>query len=110
MQLFREVQREFDRLYPYLQLEFLFKPDGSWTDSYPESGQRLVALELLQHDIGLSDDMTVIELENALQECFGVKITVLRTDGKVWVSAHRNEDWTMKQHNNYGRDIFPGLQ
>jgi hypothetical protein len=110
MQLFREVQREFGRLYPYLQLEFLFKPGTSWTDSYPESGQRLKAIELLQHDIGLSDDMTVIELENALQEWFAVKITVLRTDGALWMSTHRNEDWTMKQHNNYGRDVVPGFQ
>jgi len=30
MQLFREVQREFNRLYPYLQLEFLFKPDNGY--------------------------------------------------------------------------------
>jgi predicted oxidoreductase len=99
MQLFREVQREFNRLYPHLQLEFLFRPDSAWTDSCTESGQRLQAIELLQQDIGLSDDMTVIELENALQEWFGIKMTVLRKEGALWMSTHRNEDWTMKQYN-----------
>jgi glycerol-3-phosphate O-acyltransferase len=110
MQLFREVQREFNRLYPYLQLEFLFKPDNAWTNSCPDSGQRVQAIELLQQDIGLSDDMTVIELENALQEWFGIKIAVLRKDGPRWMSTHRTEDWTMKQHCVNGHDIDPGFQ
>jgi hypothetical protein len=110
MQLFREVQREFSRLYPYLRLEFLFRPDSAWTGSYPDCGQRLQAIELLKQDIGLSDDMTVIELENALQEWFGVKITVLRKEGALWMSTHKNEDWTMKQHNVHGHDIAPNFQ
>jgi hypothetical protein len=106
-QLFREVQQRFNHLYPFLKLEFLYEPDSAWMNGYPDKDQRIGAIDLLQKDIGLSDAMTVIELENALQEWFATKIAVLQKNGSFWMSTYKAEDSTLRQHNDRANNISP---
>jgi hypothetical protein len=107
LQLFREVQKEFNRVYPFLQLEFLYKPDNSRINAYPDGDSHTQAVDLLEKDIGLCDEMTVTELENALQEWFSSRITVLRKSGALWMSTHNAEDWTLRKHNDQGHEAVP---
>ena len=71
-QFIREVEKEFNRMYPYLRIQ-LTKPgsekQGITSFEGPDSeALRTVARNLLQDEIHVSDTMKVRDLETALQE------------------------------------------
>jgi hypothetical protein len=110
LQLFREVQQEFSKRYPFLKIEFLHRTDDSWVDSLPKEDTAARATALLQQDIGLDDEMTVTELELGLKDWFGNPVRVLRKGGKVWIDTCLTGDWSLYKQNDQWRDMAVGHQ
>jgi len=105
LQLFQEVQRELNRQYPFLKLEFLHPLDHSWVNGLPKDNDPQHVADLLAREIGLDDDMTVTELENALQDWFGTPVRVMRKSGNVWIDTCHTGNWHLRKQNDQGREI-----
>src|ERR1700738_151623 len=86
--LIRGVQEEFNKIYPFLKIEFSKKsglaPEGKSSPGdgilHAEDGDQDIrsAAKKLLLDFGLSDEMKVTELEILLQYQFGLPVQILR--------------------------------
>lgn len=106
----REVENEFNRLYPFLKIEFE-KKDGRKADTPAhtvpdEDALRSRAKDLLLNDLKLSDAMTVGELEQALLQVFDYPVQVFRKSGNFWIGTRMTRDLTLKQQNDHGRELI----
>jgi len=118
--LFREVQEELTRRYPYLKIETpAVQIPGlrRTTDGpvFPEkaSGDKAISEatgDWPDQDLGLSDAMTVQELEEAMTALFGVSAQVFRRSGKFWIETRMTRKWTLKQQNDHGRALDAGAK
>ena len=110
--LIKDLRKEFSLVYPFLQLEF-FNNDGARKSRYS-------AFKKIDHDktlqeagiqknhkgyIDIKDATTVLELENALMDEFGLSAQVFRKSGNIWLETTITDDWTLKQQNDHGREI-----
>lgn len=109
--LINEVKEQFTSRYPFLKIEFpAVRPDlrpvsGEISDKDTESR---AAAEWLEKELGLSDSMTVKQLEAAVSALLGLQVQLFRQSGKFWIEARMTRDWTLKQQNDHGRDLSAG--
>lgn len=113
--LIADVQQEFSNAYPFLKIEF-FRNGSERQSRYPaslkiSSHARLREAWVLKKDSGLvnlSDSMTVLQLEEALMDEFGLSAQVFRKSGNIWLETTMTDHWTLKQQNEHGREISRG--
>ncbi|HLI93920.1 MAG TPA: hypothetical protein VKU83_09930, partial [Puia sp.] len=55
--------------------------------------------------IGISDSMTVQDLEQAMAAYFNAPVLVCRKSGRNWIETRMTRRWTLKQQNDLGRDL-----
>ena len=111
LQLFRALQDEFSKAYPFLRIEFAHPPDKGWIrTSTEDEDQRCQAADILKESIGLADGLTVAELEHEVKAWFGMPVQLLRKSGKVWMDTSHTSDWSLKKQNDAGRAIATGFQ
>jgi len=121
--LIGEVQEEFNRAYPFLQIAFSRRMDiflnekGFTADKSLSAGKnngeeediRIEAKQLLWEIFGLSDTMKVSELEVLLQYQFGLPVQIFRKSGNLWMGTRLHRDWTLRQQNDHGEEIASGF-
>lgn len=102
----REITNEFNRIYPYLRIEFP-KHGGELLDTgmADDEAIREKARDVLTTDAGLADSMTVSELESVLQTLFALPVQIFRKSGKIWIETKMTRNWTLKQQNDHGRAL-----
>lgn len=109
-QFIREVEKAFNREYPFLRIEFAKNGAGSSADTGYEGADgdilRSRAKQLLQNEIGLNDGMKVSELETALQSVIACPVQVFRKSSNSWIETKMTRDWTLKQQNDHGRELI----
>lgn len=109
-QFVREVEKEFNRHYPFLKIEFLAngktRADAPAYQGPDEDILRSRAIHLLRNEIRINDEMTVSDLETALQSVFDYPVQVLRKSGKLWIGTRMTGNWTLKQQNDQGRELI----
>jgi hypothetical protein len=112
-----EVQEDFTRGYPFLKIEF-FKNGAVRQDRYPAK-QKIDHQQKLKHAwywkkdegyLDIKDAMSVLELENALINEFGLSAQVYRKSGNVWLETTMTDNWTLKQQNDHGRELTMGIK
>jgi hypothetical protein len=112
--LLREVQEELTRRYPYLKVQTpaIQIPGLRRTLDSSASPERVSGDEAtgnwLDQELGLSNAMTVQELEEAIAAWFGVSVQVFRRSGKFWIETRMTRSWTLKQQNDHGRFLATG--
>ena len=110
-----DVQQEFSNAYPFLKIEF-FRNGLKRQSRYPanlkiNNYSKLKDAWVWKKDSGvvnLSDSMSVLELEEALMDEFGLSVQVFRKSGNVWLETTMTDHWTLKQQNDHGREISRG--
>ena len=109
-QLIREVEKEFNKTYPFLWIEFAKnggeKPNAPEQEGAGSDILRSRVKHLLQDEIGLNDRMTVSELETALHSTFASPVQVFRKSGNSWIETRMTRNWTLKQQNDHGRELI----
>lgn len=113
--LIADVQQDFSNAYPFLKIEF-FRNNLERQSRYPanlriSNQARLKEAWVWKKDSGnviLSDSMTVLELEEALMDEFGLSVQVFRKSGNIWLETTMTDHWTLKQQNDHGREISRG--
>lgn len=110
-----DVQQDFSSAYPFLKIEF-FRNDLTRKSRYPanlkiSNHARVREAWIWKKDSGqidLSDSMTVLQLEEALMDEFGLSVQVFRKSGNIWLETTMTDNWTLKQQNDHGREISRG--
>jgi hypothetical protein len=104
-------QKKFNRIYPYLKVEFFKKPHrkgqgSSKRDMYPST---VMFRELIgskdKNIFGWDDNMVIEEFEQGLQSKFGLSVQVFRKSGNVWLVTSATDNWTLKQQNEEGESL-----
>ncbi|HEV2355463.1 MAG TPA: hypothetical protein VGR89_14540 [Puia sp.] len=104
------ISREFTRRYPFLRFEFpISHKPGSRNAQHTRDHNGLAAEEearnVLEKEIGISDSMTVQDLEQSMAAYFDVPVLLCRKSGKNWIETRMTRRWTLKQQNDLGRDL-----
>lgn len=103
-----ELQVEFNKVFPYLKIEFFKKPH--------EVGETSPKKEMLpsnttlgkwrtvhsEGDLFLNPSTKVEELESQFQEFFGLFVQVFRKSGAVWLETSATDSWTLAEQNEQG--------
>jgi hypothetical protein len=113
--LISDVQKEFNSAYPFLKLEFF--RNGQEKQNMYSAIQRISQHHKLKDcwkvkkDNGFVDvdeSMTVLELENAFMDEFGLSVQVFRKSGNIWLETTMTDHWTLKRQSDHGREISMG--
>ena len=109
-QFVRIVEKEFNRMYPFLRIEFArnkdSKPDAPVYEGPDDEILLVRAKHLLATELKTGDATIVSELEAALQQVFDNPAQVLRKSGNFWIGTRMTRDWTLKQQNDHGRELI----
>ncbi|MBS1638109.1 MAG: hypothetical protein JST26_19510 [Bacteroidetes bacterium] len=106
------VQEEFNRVYPYLRLEFFLHRHGLHQGN-PKKDALKHDMLLKQFQKGknegkefiIHEDMLVSELEEQFQKVFGISAQVFRKSGRSWIETTLTDDWTLKRQNDEGQEL-----
>ena len=107
----REVQEEFQKLFPYLKIEF-FK-------SKKQSGKSILKSQLIpgKTTIGTVSDIhhpgiinidgsrSVDEIECDFQNKFGLYAEVFRKSGGMWIETTLTHHWSLHRQNFEGQQM-----
>ncbi len=112
--LISEIQKEFNKAFPFLKLEF-FK-NKSFSRSDFSAKQLIPATRKISDshttntdgDIEIKEEMKVNELEKIFKEQFCLAVQVFRKSGTVWLETTMTDNWTLLQQNNHGRELSIG--
>ncbi len=106
--LIRELEKEFNRNYPFLKIEFTKngagRPEEAGYGGADNDVLRSKAVDVLRNEIGCNDAMKVSEFETALQSLIVCPVQVFRKSNNSWIETKMTRDWTLKQQNDYGRE------
>ena len=108
-QFIREAEKEFNRMYPYLRIQLATsgseKQGIAGYQGTDNDVLRSLARTLLLN-LKVNDDMKVRELETALIEALATRVQIFRKSGNFWIETKMTRDWTLKQQNDYGRELI----
>ena len=85
-----EIQERFNRLFPDLKLEFFFSdterlnPSSRLSSSFPYISIGDLCGKLEEHELDISDEMTISELEKRFKESFGLPARIFQKVGEYW--------------------------
>jgi len=110
--LISEVQEDFSSAFPFLKLEFFRNGDHKERIS-PASlklpgNRKLKDSWVWKKDSGeleVDENMTVLDLENAFMNEFGLSVQVFRKSGNIWLETTMTDNWTLKRQSDHGREI-----
>lgn len=107
--LVSDLQVAFSQAYPYLRLDVFEASRDRPRLSRKVKLNRTVSLDktgmISEGDINIPESMTVGELENLLQEKFGITAQVSRKSGSLWLETTMTNSWTLQQQNEHGREL-----
>jgi len=106
-----DLKREFNQLFPYLNLEFFSKPhkigEGSAKSFMQSNAKTLGECRTLHKNgsINITPQITVGELEQNFRDVFGLSVQVFRKSGKIWLETTVTDSWTLEKQNIEGEAL-----
>lgn len=103
------IQEEFNKLFPYLRLEFFTEPGrgAGPKKAAPHLGKTLGDCRTIHHrgKVIVVPAMTLASLEQAFREVYGLAVQVLRKSGKAWLETTVTDGWTLEEQNRRGEAL-----
>jgi hypothetical protein len=104
----REINKEFQKRFPFLKLEFYRQRSKTeqykyWKDKF--SGHAMLketGSKLIPAIIKINPSDTVDELEQRLRNNYGLPVQVLRKSGDIWLETLQTNDFTLEKQNSIG--------
>ena len=106
-----EIQEEFNRIFPYLKIEFFSSPHktgiGTPKKLIKNNNDTLGTCRKVHKNgfLYITPLMTVSELEQLLYEAYGLGVQVFRKSGKVWLETTVTDSWTLADQNKEGEAL-----
>lgn len=107
--IIKHIQHDFQKIYPYLKLEFYRNSHeigkGSPADERisPDMPIEKVRMANSFGWIDISEHLTAAQLESDFRKRLGLYIQVLRRAGDLWLTTTRTDNRTLKQLNEEGK-------
>lgn len=107
---FKEIQQDFNSLFPFLKIEFFKRghavEEGSSASKMIKNGQLLEELTIREEgQLEIQPSMTVAAFEQTLLNRFGIAAQVFRKSGNLWLETTMTDQWSLGQQNEHGREI-----
>ena len=105
------IQEEFQKMFPYLKLEFFSKPHSQGGSSpkklikHPSKTLGECRTIHSKGTITITPQMTVAVLEQNMNDVFGLSVQVFRKSGNAWLETSVTDNWTLEQQNNQGEEL-----
>jgi len=105
------IQEEFNKLFPYLKLEFFSKPHtkgGSTSKKFIKHNSKTLEECRTLHNSGeitVVPEMTVSELEQNFGDVYGLGVQVFRKSGRSWLETTVTDNWTLEEQNRQGEEL-----
>jgi hypothetical protein len=113
MTLIKDVQKEFNALYPSLWIDFY--ADGGSRENLLLPGRKVnpdrplkepaAPGGLMDTDIDIDKERTVAQLKSEFQKNFGLRVKIMRKSGSLWVGVSLTDSWTLERQNAAGAEI-----
>ncbi len=106
-----ELKKEFNRLYPFLKIEFFREPcvkgTGFTKDKLIMRDEKLGHLQrkIKEGQFIFNDSTKVGDFEKSFFKKFGLCIQIFRKSGNVWLETSATDDWTLLQQNEEGEQL-----
>jgi hypothetical protein len=98
----RDIQKEFNELYPFLKIELIEKGQPA---AKVVSGTHFN--EKCRH-IDVSAGRTVAELEGDFRDQINLPVQLFRRAGNLWIETSLTHDWSLDQQNKEG-ELFSSI-
>ena len=104
----REIQAEFNKLFPGLKLEFYKKAHshhkGSKIENQYDPNLKIkdIRSQHNQGDLKIDPEMKVSELESEFEKKFGLHAQVFRRSNALWLQTIKTDGWTLEVQNRKG--------
>ncbi len=108
----KEIQNEFNRLFPFLKLEFYNEDQVAGEGSPPmqllnnEKTIGEVSSKTAEEELDFDGHVQIKTLGQKFYELFGINIQIFRKSGNMWLQTMNTDDWTLSQQNKKG-GFFP---
>lgn len=109
--LLNEIQKEFNKEFPYLKIEFFESPHKR-KEALPKSkmypSNRQIGSCRRTHDegpINIEGHDTVAKFEQAMWDNFGLSVQVFRRSGNLWIETSLTDSWTLERQNKEGLEL-----
>ena len=105
------IQKEFSEMFPYLKIEFFAKPhkvNGSSPKKLMKHPAKTLGECRIIHNKGtftITPQMTVADLEQNMNDVFGLSVQVFRKSGNAWLETTVTDNWALEQQNNQGEEL-----
>jgi hypothetical protein len=98
-----DFQKEFNRLFPYLKIEFFKTATDKFESKNYKANLPLAPNYLIDKkgsSMEVNSSTTVAQLKNLFFENLGVKSLIYRKSGTMWIETSLTEDWTLHRQNH----------
>ena len=105
------IQEDFNKLFPYLKIEFFSKPHkagGASAKKLIKHGSKTLGECRTVHSAGsitITPQMTVTDLEQNFADVYGLSTQVFRKSGKTWLETTVTDGWTLDEQNKQGEAL-----
>ncbi len=107
----RNLQNEFNTIYPFLKIEFFYEPHitGKGTAKNKMINNEIKLMQVRRTiepgKIRIGKNTTVSEIEGNFERRFGLYVQVFRKSGNVWLETSATDNWTLEQQNEEGKSL-----
>lgn len=114
-QTIAQVRESFNKLFPFLKLEFFSKRHASEQPSplkfLIKKNVTLKECRTIHNsgEITVTPDMKVNELEQLLWDQYGLGVQVFRKSGVIWLETVLTDIWTLAEQNAEGESLSKGI-
>ena len=114
-QTIAQVRDSFNKLFPFLKLEFFSKRHASEQPSplkfLIKKNVTLKECRTIHNsgEITVTPDMKVNELEQLLWDEYGLGVQVFRKSGVIWLETVLTDLWTLAEQNAEGESLSKGI-
>lgn len=103
-----EIKKEFNEVFPYLKIDFTSKfnsPKGIIKRFGPlRIGD--IGNGISEGTIILNENLSIKQVIHRFEENFGLDTHFFRKSGNSWVEIKATGDWSLKQQNERGMEVF----
>ena len=104
----KEIQNEFNKMFPFLKLEFYNEDQVAGEGSPPMqllNNERTigeVSSKPIEEELDFDGQVKVKTLGQKFYELFGLNIQIFRKSGNMWLHTMSSDEWTLNQQNQKG--------
>jgi hypothetical protein len=111
--LIDDIKKEFNNVFPYLKIDFKLDPIATSTSTCFRRNEFVGQLRIgdiikdgKEGVISIKDTNSINQIEQKFAENFGLRVNFFRKSGNLWLEIKMTGDWSLKQQNESGMEVY----